>query len=407
MTATELPATWNWRRLGDKRIVLDIQPGFACGNKALPDGVPHLRMNNISKDGLVDMSLVRRIPPEKADKADRWLQGGDVIFNNTNSTELVGKSCVFGGYAEPCTYSNHLTRLRCNPAALKSEWLWLCLHHLWLSGFFAANCREFVGQSAFNMDKLKAVEIPVPPLPEQERLVTRIEELARRVQAARRLHLQAQEQTDAYLSAAVARVFGAESHKRWVRESVRWLCEPPQYGYTQSAIAEPVGPRFLRITDIQNGQVDWDKVPYCRCDDVDKYRLRTGDILFARTGATTGKSYLVTDPPEAVFASYLIRLRAGPAILPEFLYWFFQSSDYWAAVSVGIDDGNRPNMNGTKLANLEVPYPEDEAEQRKIVEHLDGVRRKAEKLRSLQREVDAELEALPPAILAKAFRGEL
>src|SRR5436309_1559405 len=83
------------------------------------------------------------------------------------------------------------------------------------------------------------------------------------------------------------------------------------YGHTESASYEPIGPQFLRITDIQNGQVDWDNVPFCRIDkaDLPKYRLTTGDIVFARTGATTGKSFLVVDPPEAVFASYLIRLR--------------------------------------------------------------------------------------------------
>src|ERR1035437_6332158 len=83
------------------------------------------------------------------------------------------------------------------------------------------------------------------------------------------------------------------------------------YGYTESATLKKIGPKFLRITDLQNGSVSWDEVPYCVCskDDLRKYLLRSGDIVFARTGATTGKSYQVIDPPEAVFASYLIRLR--------------------------------------------------------------------------------------------------
>lgn len=83
------------------------------------------------------------------------------------------------------------------------------------------------------------------------------------------------------------------------------------YGYTESASSNPVGPRFLRITDIQDDCVNWDSVPYCKIESADlpKYRLASGDIVFARTGATTGKSFLVDEPPEAVFASYLIRLR--------------------------------------------------------------------------------------------------
>jgi type I restriction enzyme, S subunit len=64
------------------------------------------------------------------------------------------------------------------------------------------------------------------------------------------------------------------------------------YGYTESASSQPIGPRFLRITDIQNDQVEWDSVPYCPIPSTDlaKFRLASGDIVFARTGATTGKS---------------------------------------------------------------------------------------------------------------------
>src|SRR3974390_1153872 len=83
------------------------------------------------------------------------------------------------------------------------------------------------------------------------------------------------------------------------------------YGYTESANIEPVGPRFLRITDIQGDRVDWESVPYCKIDSTElaRYQLASGDIVFARTGGTTGKSFLVNEPPKAVFASYLIRLR--------------------------------------------------------------------------------------------------
>jgi hypothetical protein len=124
-------------------------------------------------------------------------------------------------------------------------------------------------------------------------------------------------------------------------------------------------------------------VPYCQCNDVEKYQLKRGDILFARTGATTGKSFLVRDVEDSVFASYLIRLRVRSGILPEFLFWFFQSSQYWSAVGGGIDDGNRPNMNGSKLAELVVLFPESEAEQRRFVERVELLTSRSQKLREL------------------------
>ena len=83
------------------------------------------------------------------------------------------------------------------------------------------------------------------------------------------------------------------------------------YGYTEKASFSEIGPKFLRITDIQENEVNWDTVPYCIISEIDfqKYHLKSGDIVFARTGATTGKSYLLNNPPKSVFASYLIKVH--------------------------------------------------------------------------------------------------
>ena len=145
------------------------------------------------------------------------------------------------------------------------------------------------------------------------------------------------------------------------------------YGYTESASSDPVGPRFLRITDIQNDLVDWDSVPYCKIETVDlpKYQLASGDIVFARTGATTGKSFFVTDPPQAVFASYLIRLRLHELkLLPEFVSLFFQTSGYWKSIKEGSSGSAQGGFNATKLGALSIPIP-PLPEQQRIVDILD------------------------------------
>jgi type I restriction enzyme S subunit len=145
------------------------------------------------------------------------------------------------------------------------------------------------------------------------------------------------------------------------------------YGYTESASIEPVGPRFLRITDIQDDQVHWERVPYCKIDSADlpKYRLASGDIVFARTGATTGKSFRVEKPPEAVFASYLIRLRLlDKRLLPEFVSLFFQSGGYWKSIKDGSSGSAQGGFNATKLAALSIPIP-PLPEQKRIVGFLD------------------------------------
>jgi len=146
------------------------------------------------------------------------------------------------------------------------------------------------------------------------------------------------------------------------------------YGYTESASFEEVGPKFLRITDIQDDRVNWSDVPYCKIDSAElpKYRLTTGDIVFARTGATTGKSFLVNEPPNAVFASYLIRLRLlDKELLPEFVSLYFQSADYWQSIKNGSSGSAQGGFNASKLAELILPTP-PLPEQHRIVAILDA-----------------------------------
>lgn len=89
------------------------------------------------------------------------------------------------------------------------------------------------------------------------------------------------------------------------------ICTDISYGYTASATAKPIGPKFLRITDIQGGKVNWENVPYCEIDEKDslKYLLQDGDIVIARTGNSTGENFIFSSNTKVVFASYLIRFR--------------------------------------------------------------------------------------------------
>jgi type I restriction enzyme M protein len=169
----------------------------------------------------------------------------------------------------------------------------------------------------------------------------------------------------------------------WVVGVLADYIERPEYGHTDSATAEPVGPRFLRITDIQDGHVDWDTVPYCDCgeDVLEKKRLKPGDLVVARIGATTGKSFYIDQCPTAVFASYLIRVRARPAyLLPKYLYYFMQTSAYWAHIERHKGDRLKGGVNIPVLESLPIIVPPPE-QQLRLVELLDAVETKLSLLR--------------------------
>lgn len=170
----------------------------------------------------------------------------------------------------------------------------------------------------------------------------------------------------------------------WEVINIKEVCQNPEYGFTTSAKEEPIGPKLLRITDIQNGDVNWRNVPYCNCPNSLKKRfiLKEGDILFARTGATTGKSYIIRECPEAIFASYLIRLRTKEIIESIFLYYLFNSSIYWKQIKQQIGGSAQGGVNATLLSNIKIPLP-PLSEQKKIAEVLSTVDEAIEKKKSI------------------------
>ena len=157
-------------------------------------------------------------------------------------------------------------------------------------------------------------------------------------------------------------------------EWVRWgtLSESIQYGYNAPA-QENGRIKMIRISDIQNNSVLWETVPYCdiRESEIDTYLLRPNDILFARTGGTVGKSYLVQEvPEEAIYAGYLIRTRYSNQLCPQYLKYFMESELYWSQLREGTIATAQPNCNGKTLGNMLVPIP-PLSEQFRIVEKLN------------------------------------
>jgi type I restriction enzyme S subunit len=159
-------------------------------------------------------------------------------------------------------------------------------------------------------------------------------------------------------------------------EWARWgsIAESIQYGF--NAPAQENGKiKMVRISDIQNNKVLWERVPFCDIADTDipTYLLRKNDILFARTGGTVGKSYLVGDVPEnAIYAGYLIRTRYSNHLCPEYLKFFMESPLYWEQLKKGTTATAQPNCNGQTLSKMLIPIPPAN-EQYRIAEKIEAL----------------------------------
>ena len=279
-------------------------------------------------------------------------------------------------------------------------------------------------QPKMNQTNMNSIWIAVPPIEEQQRIVDRVNELMERIdeyekvekellvleqkfpddmknallQAAMQGKLTEQLDSDSSVDEMLEAI--KEEKKQLLKEKkikkekplplikgdeipfeipdnwkwIRWgdLAYSIQYGYNAPA-KENGKIKMVRISDIQNNKVIWETVPYCEIEDgdIETYLLKENDILFARTGGTVGKSFLVKEVEEkAIYAGYLIRTRYSNKLIAQYLKCFMESQLYWVQLQNGKTKGCQPNCNGQTLSKMIIPLPPVE-EQQRIVERLE------------------------------------
>ena len=181
-----------------------------------------------------------------------------------------------------------------------------------------------------------------------------------------------------------------------------------QYGYSAPAV-QAGHIRMVRITDIQDGHINWDSVPYCQIEatKIPRYKLQKNDILFARTGGTVGKSHLITETPlDAVYAGYLVRTQCASGISPQYAKLFLESELYWEQLKVGMVATAQPNFNGEKLSSMILPLPPF-SEQKRIVARVEELFKIADSLDEAADGLEKVEKRLDKKILDLAIRGKL
>ena len=411
----KVPVNWCWVRLKASINLYNGDRGTNYPSKKdyQFSGVPFINAGAIV-DGELNEAEFNYISEEKYDalRAGK-IQQGDILYCLRGS---LGKTAIvhqkFKG-----AISSSLCILRANQSLLK-EYLYylLCSNVIGHQQVLAEN-----GSAQPNLSAASVMDymIPLSPLAEQHRIVDRIESLFAKLDEARQKAQDALDSFETRKAAILHRAFTGELTAQWRKEHgvgmESWekanlgKYVDSQYGYTESASQEQVGPKFLRITDIQDGVVNWADVPFCKISDTDfeRYAVSKNDIMIARTGATTGKSYLIVDDVRAVFASYLIRIKIkSPRLQPQYLYGFMQSQIYWGQITEFSAGIAQPGVNAKKLKEIILSIP-SVPEQTEIVCILDDLLAKEKQAKEAAEGVLEQIDLIKKAILARAFRGEL
>lgn len=454
-----LPMGWCWTTLGE--ISKSLNPGFPSGKHNQENlGIPHLRPMNINSEGKIDLSIVKYVEISRYEK----LLKGDVLFNNTNSPILLGKTAYIAKNTN-WAYSNHMTRIRFLENLINSEFISRYLHYLFYIGYFQIHCTNHVNQASISKTFLEQnVYVPLPPLPEQHRIVQKIEELFTDLDAGVQELEKAKVQIKNYRQTVLKAAFEgklvqtenelAEKEKqnyetayelleniieikRHNSENRKIECEKP-YGPANNSLPNLpkgwcwtnleqlksfslYGPRFsskdyseegylvLRTSDIsESGKVDINSAPKLNLsrETFLKYKIEIGDLLITRSGSL-GTLAVFNDNVESIPGAYLIHYRlVSNSIMSWYIFYYFKSSIGQKRLLSGGAGVGRPNLNAPTIEAIEIPIA-PLAEQQRIVSEIE---RRFSVVDQIEKTIDQSLiqaEKLRQSILKKAFEGKL
>jgi type I restriction enzyme, S subunit len=280
-----------------------------------------------------------------------------------------------------------------------------------LYSFLLKHESEIVGNTgavfnSINKAQIEAIEIPLPPLPEQKRIVAILDEtfavIAKAKANAEQNLKNAKELFESYLQG----VFENKG-EGWEEKTLGEIADV-EYGYTDKSTEEG-DYRYIRITDIdKNGELILDDKKYIKhSKEAEGFLIQDNDLLMARTGATFAKVLLYNGDEPSVFASYLISIKFKEKF-ENALYWYFTKTKYYWEQANSLQSGAaQPHFNGAAVKQVIFSYPKSIKEQKALIKKFETLSIETKKLEAIYNQKISDLEELKKSVLQKAFNGEL
>ena len=378
---------WPLVRLGD---VVDLTTGFPFASQQYTDDptAPRLLRGDNVGQGAIRWDGAKRWPAPAADGLDAyWLREGDVILAMDRPWIEAGLKYAYVRQSDlPALLVQRVARLR-GSDRLDTGFLRYVIAG---RGFtdFVTGIQTGTAVPHISGGQIQGYRFPLPPLAEQRRIAGILSALDDKIELNRLMSQTLEsmaralfkswfvdfdpvraksEGLDTGLPDEINNLFTdtvelsdwGEIPCGWQPTALGDLCEKPQYGFTASATDQAVGPRFLRITDINKRPwIEWASVPYCEASETERrqYRVKPGDVLIARM-ADPGHGVMIEEDTGAVFASYLIRFRPIDHRYDRFLQYWLRSDDYWSLVEGYRTGTTRASLNAQVLSAFRFVLP--------------------------------------------------
>ena len=410
-----LPLHWLKVDLGDllEQGKLTITNGFAQGGyNESGQGVPHLRPFNVTEDGFIDLSQIKSVEPPR-ETSPYWVHPGDVIFNNTNSEELVGKTAYFA-LSGKFVLSNHMTLIRIlDSQTLDALWFANEFQYLWRRRVFQALCRRHVNQASISLERLKGIIIPLPPFFEQRTIAHALRTVQEAIQTRRREADLERERKAALMQHLFTYGTRGEPTKQTEigEKPESWRVVP----LGQVAKITSGGTPDRTKPEYWNGDIPWVKtgeIDYKIITTAEEYITRAGlanssakitpagTLLMAMygQGVTRGRVAILGIDAALNQACAAITLMGG--MVTDFVFYFL-THNYESIRNLG-HGANQKNLNALLIKAILVACPHSNEQQ----EIATTLRACDNKITALEQEIKL-LEELFRALLEELMTGQL
>lgn len=336
-------------------------------------GLRIINMGELFAYDFISNQEMKRVELTQNEETKFCVEHGDLLFARRSLVlEGSGKCSIVINPSEKTTFESSIIRVRPNHEVIVPLFLFYLLKSP-LGRAIVASIATRTAVSGIRGSDLSQIGLPIPPLPTQHKISAilsayddLIENNTKRIKILEEM-AQAiyNEWFVKFRFPGHENVKMVDSELGMIPEGWRWAklkdaCDSVNYGYTASASKEPVGPKFLRITDIVPSIIEWENVPHCEIDskDVDKYTLSEGDIVIARTGATTGYAKRLNKRhPMSVFASYLVRIRPSAVLGKYYVGIIVESEEYKVFIKQNLGGAAQPQANAQVLTSIDILIP--------------------------------------------------
>lgn len=396
-----IPSTWRLVHLKD--IIQDMQPGFAQRPGEEDGSIGQIRTHNVSPEGKISLDGLKRVSPSEAELDKYSLVPGDIVFNNTNSREWVGKTALYD-LEESLVFSNHMTRIRADEAIVVPAFLARYLHFLWSTGYSRTRAKRWVSQAAIDREELSMFGVPLATLPEQQRIVDILKQ-ADELCSMRRTTI---EQARNLPAALFIEMFGkpAEYSKNWKMAPLGEFVTYSKYGPRfPSREYSNHGARILRTTDMGgDGSIRWWESPILPLteEELAQHVLKPRTLLVSRSGTIGPVAVFDGADEHCVAGAYLLEFGLSDEINADYVKRFLLSDYGQALLTGGSRGGTQANLNAPTVKSISIPVPP--------LSHQENYARCVHAIGEVIKPIETnvgDFDDLVFKIAARAFSGEI